>query len=283
MVIEFYTVKKGDNLLKISKLTGLKVNYLQSTNGIDNPNKIKEGQILRIVKNDTDSFTKQSQPQKDKQKETKSNTYGQQVKSTIYTVKNGESLSTIAKNNGITLVQLLDVNPHLKKNPNSIKVGQKINILTSSKVISENSTNTQIKYTTEQIKNKIKEKAKEFGLDESLVLGLVEQESNFNPNATSKTGAAGLFQLTKIAAKQVKGEKTYDVDKNIEYGLKYLKWCIDNTKTEEEALVAYNRGLGAMKKAKVKGKEIDSITDKKNGKGYAENVLQLRKKYQMSS
>ncbi len=280
MTIELYTIKKGDNLSTISKATGLPVNYLQTTNGIDNPNKIKEGQILRIIRNDSDFFVKESLQQAAKTA-AKPAVSAQTVQTTVYTIKNGENLSIIAKNNGITLEELLNVNPHLKKNPNSVKIGQKINLPVSSKTTaSSNPKNNQTKYTTEQIKNKIKEKVKEFGLDESLVLGLVEQESNFDPVATSKTGAAGLFQLTKIAAKQVKGEKTYDVDKNIEYGLKYLKWCIDNTQTEEEALVAYNRGLKAMKTAKAEGKAIDSITDKKNGKGYAENVLELRKKYQ---
>ena len=281
MTIEFYTIKKGDSLTKISQITGLNVSYLQTTNGISNINKIREGQVLRIIKNDTDSFTKNSVLKQDKSETAKLTISTQKTQTTVYTIKNGEKLNTIAQNNGITLKELLDANPHLKKNPDCIKAGQKINLFASSKTIaSTNSSNNQIKYTTEQIKNKIKQKVKEFGLNESLVFGLVEQESNFNPNATSKTGAAGLFQLTKIAAKQVNGEKTYNVDKNIEYGLKYLKWCIDHTKTEEEALVVYNRGLSAMKTAKAEGKKIDSITDKKNGKGFAENVLELRKKYQ---
>lgn len=38
-------------------------------------------------------------------------------------VKSGDTLSKIAKANGITLAQLLDANPRFKANPNSIKVG----------------------------------------------------------------------------------------------------------------------------------------------------------------
>jgi LysM repeat protein len=41
-------------------------------------------------------------------------------------VKSGDTLSKIAKANGITLAQLLDANPRFKANPNSIKVGDEI-------------------------------------------------------------------------------------------------------------------------------------------------------------
>lgn len=40
-----------------------------------------------------------------------------------YKVKSGDTLSKIASRNGLTLQQLLDVNPQLKANPNKLKVG----------------------------------------------------------------------------------------------------------------------------------------------------------------
>lgn len=41
-------------------------------------------------------------------------------------VKPGDTLSKIAKANGITLAQLLDANPRFKANPNNIKVGDEV-------------------------------------------------------------------------------------------------------------------------------------------------------------
>ena len=45
-----------------------------------------------------------------------------------HTVKSGETLSKIAKANGITLDQLLDANPKFKANPNRVRVGDVLNI-----------------------------------------------------------------------------------------------------------------------------------------------------------
>jgi LysM repeat protein len=45
-----------------------------------------------------------------------------------YTVKAGDTLSRIAKQNGLSLAKLLDANPALKANPNKIKVGMVVSI-----------------------------------------------------------------------------------------------------------------------------------------------------------
>ena len=225
-----------------------------------------------------------------------------------YKVRSGDTGYSIARTKGIPFKSLQAANRG--KNLNKLAIGQMLTIpaekatkpkqsvikkktaqsktsetvqklTTKSNLFAAKTTDSKTEntnYTTTQIKDKIKAEAKKQGVDENLALAVVEQESQFKPSAKSHTGALGLFQLTKIAAKQVNGEKTCDVDKNIETGTKYLKWCLDHTKTNEEALVAYNRGLTAMKKAKNNGTPIDSITDKKDGKGYAENVLNILEK-----
>jgi LysM repeat protein len=43
-------------------------------------------------------------------------------------VRSGETLSGIARANGITLAQLLDANPQFRANPNLIRVGDVLNI-----------------------------------------------------------------------------------------------------------------------------------------------------------
>jgi hypothetical protein len=58
---------------------------------------------------------------------------------------------------------------------------------------------------------------------------MADIESSFNPNATSKTGAAGLFQFTKGTGKQygIEGEKRYDLNANADAGARLL---LDNQK-----------------------------------------------------
>ena len=46
----------------------------------------------------------------------------------VYVVRKGDTLSKIAKKNGVTLKQLLKWNRKLRKNPDKLRVGQKITI-----------------------------------------------------------------------------------------------------------------------------------------------------------
>ena len=45
-----------------------------------------------------------------------------------YYVKSGDTLGAIAKANGLSLNELLELNPNFKKNPNALSVGQKVNL-----------------------------------------------------------------------------------------------------------------------------------------------------------
>lgn len=136
-----------------------------------------------------------------------------------------------------------------------------------------------------QIKNKIIDEAKAQGVDPNLALAVADQESAFNPKATSQTGARGIFQMTTPACKQVGipfDDKLYNADYNIKYGIKYLKWCLDNTKTVEEALVAWNSGIGNLQKAKKAGQDLSTLNSTKTvskDKGFTTQVLPKIEKY----
>lgn len=137
-----------------------------------------------------------------------------------------------------------------------------------------------------KIKNKIIKEARSQGIDPALALGLAEQESSFNPKAKSRTGARGIYQMTSVACKEVGipfDDKLYDPDYNIKYGLKYLKWCLNHTKTVEEALFAWNSGIGNLKKAKKAGDDLGTWNSaKKVGKagGFTTQTLPRIQKYQ---
>ena len=90
-----------------------------------------------------------------------------------------------------------------------------------------------------------------YRLNPALLAAVIEQESKFNTNARSRTGALGLMQLQPTTAKGIAihtGGKRfvvsdlYNPEINVRYGAWYLRHLLDRYKNEREALAAYNAG-----------------------------------------
>ena len=100
-----------------------------------------------------------------------------------------------------------------------------------------------------EIDNLVSKYAERNGLDEDFVKAVINQESGFNPNATSKCGAMGLMQLMPSTAQGLGVVNAYDAEQNIEGGTKYLKGLMDRFGNDKSlALAAYNAGPNAVKK-----------------------------------
>ena len=100
-----------------------------------------------------------------------------------------------------------------------------------------------------EINNLISKYADKNGLDEDFVKAVINQESGFNPNATSHCGAMGLMQLMPATAQGLGVTNAYDAEQNIEGGTKYLKGLMDRFGNDKSlALAAYNAGPNAVKK-----------------------------------
>ena len=94
-------------------------------------------------------------------------------------------------------------------------------------------------------------KAKKYGIDPNIAMRMVRQESQFNPKAESKVGAAGLTQLMPDTAKEMgmSPEDRYDPEKSLEGGFKYLNKLRNQYDGDyEKALAAYNWGQGHVNK-----------------------------------
>ncbi|HYK74790.1 MAG TPA: lytic transglycosylase domain-containing protein [Pseudoneobacillus sp.] len=96
-----------------------------------------------------------------------------------------------------------------------------------------------------EINKIIEEAAGEYNIPSKLIRSVIQQESNFNPNAVSGAGASGLMQLMPETAKGLGVQNIFDVRQNIFGGSKYLRQMLDRYDGDIQlALAAYNSGPG---------------------------------------
>jgi peptidoglycan DL-endopeptidase LytE len=108
-----YKVKNGDSLYSISKKFGVSVNQIKEDNNLQQ-SKIKKNQVLNIS---TEGSSKNSAKSKSK--------------STYYTVKKGDTLSKIARENHLSTRKILALN---NINQRSLRVGQRLVLARKAKV-----------------------------------------------------------------------------------------------------------------------------------------------------
>ncbi len=112
----------------------------------------------------------------------------------------------------------------------------------------------------------IKEYSEDIGWDWRLVASMIYQESRFNPNAKSWSGAFGLMQLMPVTAKRFGVTESSSARQQIRAGVLFIHW-LDNlfaeiddpVEREKFVLGAYNIGPGhvidAMNLAEKNGKD----------------------------
>lgn len=95
----------------------------------------------------------------------------------------------------------------------------------------------------------IKQAAEKYNLSEKLISSVIRQESNFNSNDVSRSGAQGLMQLMPGTAKFLGVSNSFDPYQNVMGGAKYLRQMLNQFDGNiEHALAAYNAGPGNVKK-----------------------------------
>jgi soluble lytic murein transglycosylase-like protein len=84
------------------------------------------------------------------------------------------------------------------------------------------------------------------GVDPRLAHAVIRAESNYRPLAVSPKGAMGLMQIMPVLARQYGVRDPFDVDQNLDAGLRHLKALVARHRTLSLALAAYNAGEGAV-------------------------------------
>jgi soluble lytic murein transglycosylase-like protein len=121
-----------------------------------------------------------------------------------------------------------------------------------------------------QLSNAIHAAAEAQGIDPDLAYRLVRAESGFNPRARSRVGALGLTQLMPGTARWLEPrmntpERIMHPDDNLAVGLRYLRGLLDKYDDLDLALLAYNRGPGAVDRDLRRGRNPEN--------GYTRYVL----------
>jgi len=89
------------------------------------------------------------------------------------------------------------------------------------------------------------EAAKKHSVNPQVIAALIRQESSGNLRAVSYKGARGLMQLMPATAERfgVKKDKLFDPKSNLEAGVRYLSWLVDQFPNDlSRVLAAYNAG-----------------------------------------
>ncbi len=124
-----------------------------------------------------------------------------------------------------------------------------------------------------QIDRLVNANASAWGVDPALVKAIIANESGFDANATSKTGAQGLMQLEPATASQLGVTDPYDSAQNVWGGTRYVRGLLERFHGDTRlAVAAYNAGPGAVEK-------YGGVPPYAETRAYVENVLDSYQKY----
>ncbi|HEV2148835.1 MAG TPA: lytic transglycosylase domain-containing protein [Longimicrobiaceae bacterium] len=124
---------------------------------------------------------------------------------------------------------------------------------------------------SDELARMIHEEARAQGIDPELAFRLVRVESRFHPRARSHAGALGLTQLMPGTARGLDrrmrtAEAIMEPRANLRVGFRYLRGLIDRYDGDVRlALLAYNRGEGAVDRSLRRGRDPEN--------GYSRKVL----------
>ena len=219
------TVAPGDTLGEIASRAGTTVSALASANGIEDPNLIRVGQTLDMPGS--------------------SGAASGTVPAGGYRVLPGDTLGTIALNQGTTTAALASLNG--LEDPNDLKAGTVLWVPTAAVPSASGSSRSDVGGALESA-------AERHGVDPALARALAWQESGWNQAARSHAGAIGVMQLLPSTARWVgptmlgRRIDPRDLGDNVEGGMALLSWLREQTGSTRTALASYYQGLTSVRR-----------------------------------
>ncbi|MFA5240783.1 MAG: lytic transglycosylase domain-containing protein [Sulfuricella sp.] len=122
----------------------------------------------------------------------------------------------------------------------------------------------------------VEEVARAHGLEGALLHAVISVESQYNPRAVSRKGAAGLMQLMPATARRYGVSDSFDPAQNLHGGAKYLRDLLTLFNSDMSlALAAYNAGENAVIRH---GNRIPPFRETRN---YVPRVLDYYRQYRV--
>jgi LysM repeat protein len=222
-----YRVQPGDSLTSIAARFGSSAGRLAELNRMSLAQTLLSGSLLRVP------VRAASSPPAPR---------------ATYTVRPGDSLSSIAENHGVSLGALADLNRLTLGDV--LPVGRRL-VLPANAIASALAT-----YPRSTVRGSIVYWANHYGVDPHLVAGLAWMESGFNNEMVSPAGAVGVMQITPATWDYVEqvlllGRAVrHDADGNVRVGVAYLHHLLHLFGGDErQALAAYYQGARALQDA----------------------------------
>lgn len=155
---------------------------------------------------------------------------------TLYQIQPGDTLSSIATRYGVSTATLVSTNQ--LTNPNRILIGTRLSIPRAWATA----------YDPWQARALIVSYARQYGLYPALPLAIGWQESGFNQNMISRTGAVGVMQVEPYTGDHIafllgRSFNLYNIDDNIHAGVYWLATLLNYYSGNERlAVAAYYEG-----------------------------------------
>lgn len=144
-----------------------------------------------------------------------------------------------------------------------------------AKHIQENTQSISATAVSNDLDTLIHHAATSYGVDHALIRAVIKQESQFKPRALSHAGARGLMQIMPTTGADLgvsNANDLYTPAINIDAGTRYLKAQLDDFKSLDLALAAYNAGPHRVR-------QYGGVPPFKETKNYIAKVTQFYNQY----
>lgn len=150
-------------------------------------------------------------------------------------------------------------------------------LLNRDEIVKEDYAQPKRPLSPEKFHSYIHQASSRFGVDVSLIKAIIKAESDFDPDALSKTGAQGLMQLMPKTAKSYNVHNSYNSKQNIMAGTEHMKYLLGKYKNDLRlSLAAYNAGETAVNK-------YGDIPPFPETQRYVEKVFNFKKEFEKES